>query len=121
MNKKFLNWLFVVLWMLVIFYFSSLPELSSDLPSAWDFILRKIAHAAEYAILTFLLLRAFFAHQIPIKKALVLAALLAVLYAISDEYHQSFVFGREAAVRDVLIDSIGILGVALYKWGARNK
>jgi VanZ family protein len=66
----------------------------------WDTILRKCAHVTEYAILAFLLRRAVTTPW---------AAAAAFLYACSDEYHQSFVVGREGRPRDVAIDSIGIV------------
>ena len=47
MIKKCINWLYVLLWMCVIFYFSSQPNLKSDLPSMWDFILARGARTDE--------------------------------------------------------------------------
>lgn len=49
---------------------------------------------------------------------LVLAIILAVVYAFSDEYHQSFIFGRQASGQDILIDSLGIFLVA---WLTKRK
>jgi len=67
--------------------------------------LRKIAHAAEFAVLGFLLVRALGNEW---------AGLFAgVAYAISDEVHQHFVPGRQAAVRDVLVDTAGV-AVGVY-------
>ncbi|MBI3335026.1 MAG: VanZ family protein [Candidatus Portnoybacteria bacterium] len=43
-----------------------------------------------------------------------LAFFLALLWAISDEYHQLFVEGREGTFRDVMIDAIGITLIPLY-------
>src|SRR3954470_17800867 len=47
----------VVLWAAVIFALSSVPHLGTDL-GTWDTVLRKCAHATEYAILALLLYRA---------------------------------------------------------------
>lgn len=105
MKTKIQNWLLVFLWMGLIFFLSHQPDLKSGLPDFWDFIFRKIAHITEYAILTWLLFRAL----IPHKRALLAAIIFSLLYAISDEYHQTFVFGRQGCLRDVLIDSLGIL------------
>ena len=81
----------VLVWCGVIFWFSSVPHLSTGL-GTWDLVLRKRAHLAEYAILMMLLLRA----RIPVW----LAFLLGVLYASSDEWHQTFVGGtRGSAAR----------------------
>lgn len=114
MKTKIFNWLLVFLWMGVIFFFSHQPDLKSSLPESWDFIFRKIAHITEYAILTWLLFRAL----VPNKIALLAVLIIALLYAISDEYHQTFVFGRQGCLRDVLIDSLGIF---LAVWWIKKK
>jgi VanZ family protein len=47
----------------------------------------------------------------------VTGALIAIAYAASDEFHQTFVEGRHGAVTDVLIDSAGVLiAVALLRY-----
>jgi VanZ family protein len=100
-------WLPVVLWAGLIFALSSVPSLSSGL-GGWDYFLRKCAHVTEYAVLAFLLARAF-GREAP-------AFVAGVLYAISDEVHQSFVRGRHASPIDVAIDSVGLLiGLALWR------
>jgi VanZ family protein len=100
-------WLPAVLWAGVIFAFSSIPDLGTGL-GTWDLVLRKIAHFCEYGILGLLLARA-----IPDERV---ALAVGVLYAGTDELHQHFVAGRHAAVRDVAIDSAGVLaGVALRR------
>jgi VanZ family protein len=96
-----------VLWAALIFALSSIPSLSSGL-GTWDLILRKCAHVTEYAIFGLLLARALQ------REAPVFA--LAVLYAVSDELHQSFVRGRHAAPLDVAIDTVGVaLGLILWR------
>lgn len=108
-NSKFLNWLLVIFWASLIFYLSSQPDLKSSLPALWDFVFRKIAHMAEYAVLCLLIFRALRGHNLDIKKSLALAVIFSVLYAASDEYHQTFVFGRQGRLADVLIDSAGAI------------
>jgi len=104
-------WLPVVVWAAAIFALSSIPSLSSGL-GAWDMLLRKLAHAAEYALLAALLLRALGRWW--------LAFVLAVAYAASDELHQHFVRGRVGAPRDVAIDAAGaLLGLAAWSYGRR--
>jgi VanZ family protein len=99
-------WLPVVAWAAVIFALSSIPNLATGL-GTWDLVLRKLAHATEYGILVALLLRAL---DRPGR-----AALLAIVYAVSDELHQHFVSGRHAAPLDVAIDAAGVLvGIAIY-------
>ena len=105
MRRLLFLWLPVVAWAALIFGLSSVPDLGTGL-GGWDLVLRKIAHAAEFAILGALLVRALGRPG--------WAAALGVAYAISDEIHQSFVEGRQGSPLDVGIDSIGILvGVLL--------
>jgi VanZ family protein len=99
-------WLPVVAWALVIFAFSSIPDLGTGL-GTWDTILRKLAHGTEFALLGALLLRAL--------RRPLLAFLLGVLYATSDEIHQVFVRGRHGSPVDVAIDAIGV-AVGLVLW-----
>jgi VanZ family protein len=99
-------WLPVVVWAAVIFAFSSIPSLSSGL-GTWDYVLRKIAHVTEYAILGALLYRAFE------REAPALAA--GIAYAATDELHQHFVRGRHASVVDVAIDAVGI-AIGMVVW-----
>lgn len=100
-------WLPVVAWAVLIFAFSSVPDLGTGL-GGWDLVLRKIAHAAEYAILGALLLRA--------TGRVGLAFGLGLAYAVSDEIHQTFVPGRAGAPLDVAIDVVGVAcGLLLWQ------
>ena len=100
-------WLPVVVWAVLIFALSSVPDLGTGL-GGWDLVLRKIAHAAEYAVLGALLLRA--------TGRTGLAFALGAMYAVSDEIHQSFVSGRHGSPLDVAIDAAGIaVGIALWQ------
>jgi len=102
-------WAPVVIWAAVIFAFSSVPDLGTGL-GTWDLVLRKAAHAVEFAVLGALLLRALGSER----AALALA--FGIAYAASDELHQLFVPGRRGSVLDVLIDAVGVaLGVALWR------
>jgi len=103
MKNKLNSWLPVILWMSLIFFFSSRPDLPSNQIQILDFIFKKSAHMIEFAILTFLLSRAF-----KFKK-LDLSFLLALSYAFTDEIHQLFVPGRGGKLSDVLIDFAGII------------
>jgi VanZ family protein len=108
-HKIFKLWFPVIIWAGLIFYLSSISNLKTNLE--YDFILRKIAHIAEYFIFTFLLYRAFKgSFSMNIFQLFIYPATLSFFYAVSDEFHQSFVPGRSASIRDVLIDTIGIFG-----------
>lgn len=71
----------------------------------------------EYALLYFLLFRVLYVGRkknSETNKTLIVAFLFAVLYAVSDEVHQSFIPTREGRLRDVLIDTSGILLMYIY-------
>lgn len=110
--KNIVFWILTVIWMAVIFYLSSIPDLASSLPSVWDTIFRKLAHITEFGILAMLLSMALDGRQ----TRLVLVFVIAFLFANSDEWHQSYVAGRTGSGVDVMIDSLGIiLGILLIK------
>jgi VanZ family protein len=94
------------------------PHMSDDTIELVHHCVRKSAHAVEYAVLGFLIWRvlhstASLASQRPARH-FCLALLLAALYAASDEAHQIFVPGRNAAVADVFLDTCGAgLGLAV--------
>ncbi len=91
----------------LIFFLSHQPELATDL-GLLDLIGRKIVHAAEYALLCFLWWR-LLREAMPSEQAALVAFVVAVAYAATDEYHQSFVDGRNGTPVDVLIDAAGVL------------
>ena len=103
MKNKLYSWLPVILWMSLIFFLSSRPDLPSNKIDILDFILKKSAHMIEFGILVFLLSR-----SLKFKKP-DLSLLMALSYAFTDEIHQLFVPGRGGKLSDVLIDSIGII------------
>jgi VanZ family protein len=133
MKRKYLRWILVIVWMGVIFTFSSQSGESSNennrfvvylfnligldldkmLRGLSDFIIRKAAHVTEYFILYLLLYRALIKDYNK-RKALLLALLSTFLYACSDELHQAFVPERGPSFRDVLVDTAGgVLGMVI--------
>lgn len=88
----------------LIFWLSAQPDLDSGL-GVIDDILRKLAHVTVYGALTLLW---YWALRPVTPRALLIAAAIAIVYAITDEYHQSFVEGRSGSVRDVAIDLVGV-------------
>ena len=111
-NTPLARWLAVALWMALIFTFSAQSRLPSA-PQPWlDFLFKKSAHFAVFATLAVLLWRAFEWRS----RAWIWAWLLTVIYAISDEWHQSFVAGRHPQATDVLIDACGAATALLVVW-----
>ncbi len=77
------------------------------------FIVRKTAHFAEYAVLGFLLYSVCVSFYIKPQQGIPISFSVGALYAVSDEIHQYFVPGRACQVRDMLIDSCGVMcGIA---------
>ena len=104
-----------VVLMGLIYFASAQPDLSSGL-GLIDLVGRKIVHATEYGLLFWLWLRAF-RFRAPLA-----AAAITLVYAASDEYHQTFVDGRVGAPRDVLIDASGIaIAWAIHIWWGRRR
>jgi len=101
-------WLPLIAWMGIIFWFSAQPE-PFDLPESWqEDLVANAGHAIGYAGLGLLWWRALAARLTSSDRwTLALAFLLTLLYAISDEYHQTFVPGRSGNLGDVLIDAVG--------------
>jgi len=97
----------VILWMGMIFAFSAQPNLPKASQNWLDFIIKKGAHAFVYAVLAASIwqaLREQVAHRMG-----AYSFSLALLYAISDEFHQTFVAGRHGRPFDVFVDVSGIL------------
>ena len=111
-------WLPVVVWMGVIFAFSSMTMLPSLPGSTADLLLKKGAHVTEYAVLGLLLLRACrgsLGVASPLLPSLT-TIIIGGLYAASDEFHQSFVPTRTPALRDVAIDVIAVIAAVALVW-----
>ena len=107
-----------MLWLLRLFHVSDTDAIvqNSELYSLLDFCIRKGAHFSLYTALGFLLSFAWTAHpSIPRWKRATYSVLCGIFYAASDELHQYFVPGRACQVRDVCIDTAGVLlGCALF-------
>lgn len=79
--------------------------------------MRKVMHGSVYLVLAFflmILLNIISNHKY-YWLTLLIALVLSIVFAITDEYHQTFVAGRTGQIMDVIIDSIGaIVGLILY-------
>jgi VanZ family protein len=84
------------------------PQASNETIDLLHFMIRKSAHFVEYFVLSILILRGIRSGRHGARLGWALAAIaLAGGYAALDEFHQSFVPGRTAAVSDVLLDTSG--------------
>jgi VanZ family protein len=92
------------------------PSTSPETLTVVHLVTRKIAHFTEYAILGFLAARAFRTSPHPAIKQrwFLICIALVVVYALLDEYHQSFVPSRTASIHDSLIDMAGGLTVLIF-------
>ena len=140
--KKIISIISLILWMIIIFSFSSADANKSTgtsdkvittmieikdkitdqetpisekeiIVKNSSFYVRKIAHITEYLILGFLMFNLLKQYSVT---NIYYAIILCVLYSCTDEFHQLFINGRSGSFRDVLMDTIGILlGTYLYK------
>lgn len=129
MSKNKISLLLVILWMIFIFVMSSFDANSSSNQSNFivdiitsiinikdiellSLIIRKLAHFIEYFILGILVINFITRYD----KKIIIAILLCIIYATSDEIHQIFVPGRSCQITDIMIDSLGsIMGIYLCK------
>jgi VanZ family protein len=93
-----------------------LPTISEAKLATVHFILRKLAHFTEYAILAYLARRAFISssHGLLRRYWFQWALGLVVAYALLDEFHQSFVPSRTASIYDSVIDVAGGIAILLF-------
>jgi VanZ family protein len=140
MDRLLKYWLPVIAWMALIFIASSdlgsaahtsrfvepflrwlKPGISQTAIERVHFLIRKGGHLTVYAVLAIFLRRACAQSGRTVADAwrwrdALLAWSLAVAYAASDEFHQSFVPSRGASVHDVLIDGCGAAIGLLIAW-----
>lgn len=103
-----LRWLPALVMMVAIFFFSSLPASTLPYFGLWDVLVKKGGHMTGYAMLG---LAYYFALPASLKRGYrwMLALLMALLFSLSDEFHQSFVQGRTSSLVDVGIDMAGTI------------
>lgn len=100
------------------------PGISEENLNFAHFIIRKLGHLTEYAILALLAARAFktSSQEILRRRWFLLALLLVALYAFSDEFHQLFVPSRTGSIYDSFIDIAGglLALLGLLAWRKRG-
>ena len=136
--KKIFKLILVILWMSVIFSFSSQKaedssklsdgliikvakvfvdkdlsiEKQEELLDKYTKVVRKTAHFSIYLILGVLVANLLFEYNTN-KKIILFSILICIIYSITDEFHQLFVPGRSGEITDVFIDSTGSTIVVL--------
>jgi VanZ family protein len=97
----------IIVWCGLIFAASARPDLRVAHDDLLDFVLRKTAHMLVFGVLAVLVWHALRAERVSPGRALAAAWLATFAYAVSDEWHQTFVHGRVGHAQDVGIDMIG--------------
>ena len=94
------------------------PHVSEATLAFIHFIVRKAGHFTEYAILALFAVRAFrtSSREVLRSRWFWVSLLFVVAYALSDEFHQSFVPSRTGSVFDSMIDSAGGLFALTIIW-----
>lgn len=136
---KILKIILIIIWMIAIFIFSSQKGTESGNTSrkftiaiiqiitgknlaledpfveGIQLFIRKLAHFTIYAIGGFLIMNYAYTTEKTMKQKMLYSITFGAGYAVTDELHQFFVFGRSAQVLDVAIDTAGvIIGVLIY-------
>ena len=141
MHRKIIKIFIVLLCMIIIFSFSSDNDKASDKKSDGVIIsvaklikrnnlskkekikyinkyvvfVRKGAHFIIYFALGLSLISLIREYRILDLKAILIALLIAILYACSDEFHQLFISGRSGQISDIFLDSFGsFIGISIY-------
>lgn len=137
-TKKIITIILIIAWMTLVFYFSNqVSDESSKLSggitrailnffnilegktleqqSAIETIIRKLAHYSIYALGGILILLHVNLYKIKTNKKVIISWLIGTAYAITDEIHQLFISGRSGEIRDVCIDSLGVItGIIIF-------
>ena len=120
LSSSFVLWAPPVVWAGAIFFLSSQPVLPSLDLSYADFFFKKSAHMAAYAGLYYLVRKAIWGSFPTLSKydwrVWLLPLLICIIYAFTDEFHQSFTPNRTASLRDVGYDFLGMSFVFLRQY-----
>jgi VanZ family protein len=104
--------------MALIFALSSREQFPKP-PGVSIFSISIVAHLILYGMLGLLLAWAVDRESRPSRSMLMAVIVLAVLYGVTDELHQSFVPGRDASVFDIAVDAVGAC-IAVLAWSYRR-
>jgi len=120
---KILLRLFPFIYIVAVWVMSSMPDNAVvELPdSKWDAGIKESLHLIEFGILYVLLVLALLTFKGLTAKRNIILMIIASLYGIIDEIHQSFVPYRSATMIDVVKDIIGVLVASWILYGAYHK
>lgn len=128
-NTTKITLILVIVWMAIIFAFSNTNSIDSnhesmgiikivatkifkvenekvdEIVKIWNKPLRKITHFTVYLILSLLIYSCL--RHTKIKRKKILTLIICFIYALTDEYHQTFIGGRTGLFSDVIIDTLG--------------
>lgn len=130
--KKVITITLILIWMCIVFKFSSQQSTESsqlsggitkailnffnvlegktiEQQSQIETIVRKLAHYLIYTVGGILILSHVNLYKISANKKVIVSQLVGTLYATTDETHQLFVPGRSGEIRDVCLDSLGVI------------
>jgi len=114
-TEKLKLWLPVIAWCGIIFSFSAMEINKTQEFYWWDFVVKKTIHVIEYAVLYWLFYQAISKQQNNKKGILaIISFIFSLTYALSDEWHQTFIPGRHGTLRDIGFDWLGMLLSWLY-------
>ncbi len=84
-------------------------EQKNEVLEKTETIIRKLAHFSIYTVVGLLLMGLLTTYKIKDKWRILLSLLIGIIYAVSDEFHQSFSPGRTPSIKDVGIDTLGVI------------
>lgn len=76
--------------------------------------MRKFAHATVFIILAIMIMIFLRMFKMSSKLSFIITVLISFMYALFDEYHQTFISGRTGQFSDALIDTVGAIIGALF-------
>ena len=140
--KRLLSMVLVIVWMVIVFYFSHqqgegsgnlsrniaiktieiidirkniAEESKKEIIKVLEPIIRKLAHLSIYIVGGMLICNCVMQFISKDVISIMLSSLIGITYALSDDVHQLFVAGRSGNIKDVVIDSLGVfIGVFTY-------
>ncbi|MCK4463627.1 MAG: VanZ family protein [Candidatus Omnitrophica bacterium] len=104
-----------VLYMMFIFILSSIPGEAYE-PIFINTVISNMLHIPLFGVLAFLWMRTFANKKVRLNKAFIYTMIITIVYAAFNEFHQSFVPGREMSLGDFAMDTLGcIAAIYLYR------